>query len=454
MVQMGIPRHIVACFVVTTGVAAQASTSIAEGEHFRVVCHFEDGSVAAQALAVVEASWKPTLRVLGVRSPVGRHPLLAVHLYRRASDYEAAEAKLTRGRFKRNLAFAHFDSKTAHVAVQPTLSDSFLGSRGLNYQTLRLLIHEAAHLVRYHTTRNFRSHPRWYADGSASWLESTVLRRMGRAPEKVADPQFSTMILQGQRLLNAGKLPSLAAILRGKATELEFYQRYAAHWLLFDYLYTTERKTMDWWIANLRRLGGGKDLALRLATRLEKRLGSEAFAALGVRFRDHVKNLEPRWEEVHRSLGTGGRDWVVTAFPSRNAIAWRTEKAGTKPWTLKGSATVLPGRKTQLNLLLGRRRDGFTTVALTAGSGVTVFDYRSAGEKWSRLAFAPAPGLVVGKRVSFRVHAARGRLHIELAGEPIADLRVEASLAGPWGVGAQAGASGVWHGVELVRERR
>ncbi|MCZ6807945.1 MAG: hypothetical protein O7F08_13390 [Deltaproteobacteria bacterium] len=451
---MDILRYTFLSLVVCGTAVAQAESCVADGKHFRVVCHFDDKAVTRQALAVVEAVWSPTLKVLGVRPSRSKHKLLAVHLYRNAADYVAAEAKLTAGEFKRNLAFAHFGSKTAHVAVQPNLSEAFLRDRGLNYQTLRLLIHEAAHLVRYHTTPNYRSHPDWYTEGSASWLEVTVLKTMGHLTDSVADPHFSDMIFRGQRLLSENKFPSLSAILRDEAVKLELFDRYSVHWLLFDFLYTTERKTTDWWVANMRRLGGGKSLAVRLADKLAKKLRGKKFDSLAARFQQHVKDLEPQWEEKYRSLETGKKDWIVTAFDTVNAVAWRTEAAGEEPWTLTGAATVLPGKKTQLNLLLGRRPKGFVAISLAAGSGVTVFDHEMEGNRWTTLAFARSPALAVAKRVSFRVSVADGRLRIVLNGEQVLETEVKVPMAGEWGVGALAGSSGVWHDVKLKRAKR
>ncbi len=55
--------------VVCGTATAQVANSVADGQHFRVVCHFDNEEVAAQALAAVEAVWTPTFEILSA----GRH---------------------------------------------------------------------------------------------------------------------------------------------------------------------------------------------------------------------------------------------------------------------------------------------------------------------------------------------------------------------------------------------
>ena len=445
---------ILLALIASTNALAQArkqAQSVAEGKHFRLVCHFKNSKIAKQALAMVEAVWQPGLAVLGAKVSHAKQPLLAVHLYPNAKAYQAAEENLTGGRFKRNLAFAHFDSKSAHVAMQPELSKSFLEARGLNYQTLRLLAHEAAHLLRYRTTPNYRSHPGWYADGSASWLEAKLLRSTGHITSLASDPHFSDLMLRGQNLLKKGKLPTLTQILRSETSQLAFYDRYAVHWLLFDYLYTNENKTMQWWIATLRRQGGGKHLGQRLADMLRSKLGRKNYARLEKRFVAHVKALQPQWQEVFRSLETAPDAWYVTAFRNRNAIAWQTQDAGKKSWSLSGSFKIFPSKNAQLNILLDRRSCGFVMLAFNAGTGVTLFRYTVNDDRWDRLAFAKAKGLVADKLVAFRVRVAKQRLSLNLGAKQVLDFKLERPCSGPWGLGALAASAGMWQKLEFER---
>ena len=144
------------------------------GSFYRVICDFDEDAAARQALEVAEATWPVAMQLYGVPPDAAAEPM-DVYLYRDPDAYVRAEYELTRGQFRRNLAFAHWGSKTAHVAIQPKIPDDVLETLGLNYQTLRLLVHESAHLARYHAFNNYRVHPHWFADGNASWLEVEVL---------------------------------------------------------------------------------------------------------------------------------------------------------------------------------------------------------------------------------------------------------------------------------------
>ncbi len=422
------------------------------GDHFRLTCHFDNRAVAQSALDIVEATWKPAAALYGVvDSDTGA--LLEVHLYRNAADYTAAEAQLTGGKFRRNLAFAHWDTVTAHVAVQPDLSDEVLEHIGLSTQTLRLLVHEAAHLVRFRAMPNYRAHPGWFADGNASWIEVEVLRDRGLLESPVLDPGFSTNVIRVQSLIERDRLPSVADVLLDRTDKLQFYERYACRWLLFDFTMRTRASAMKRAIADMRRFDDGADFTSRAAAAVRKRIGRAGWRKIDDEFRDFVRALQPQWEQVYRSLETDGDQWVQTAFRSTNAIAWRAQPIKPSSYDVAGTLTLLPGRATQLNLLLGRSRSGFVSVAFTAGYGVTVFEYHSRGDRFERLA-RQSVGLAPDKPIRFRAsYLASGELSVDVDGKQVLEVDLDRDMRGPWGLGAQAGSAGVWQDVELAPRR-
>ena len=94
---------------------ADDGTTRADGAHFRLILHFEGKGLEKQALAQVEALWTEAANLYGLpKGPLRKK--LEVNLYRDRTDYEVAEEKLTGGKFRRNQAFAHYDTVTAHVA--------------------------------------------------------------------------------------------------------------------------------------------------------------------------------------------------------------------------------------------------------------------------------------------------------------------------------------------------
>ena len=416
---------------------------VREGTHFRLVCHFANGEAADQAIAAVEATWPRAGELYDLEALEG-HELLSVHLYRDAQSYEAAEQALTQGAFRRNLAFAHHATMSAHVALQPPLSDEALAQVGLPAQTLRLLAHEAAHLVRYACMRNSRSHPRWVADGSASWIDEAVSRDLGLVDELEQDPGYSTMLLRVRKLFERDALPTSEQILRDQLDELGFYEGYAVRWLYFRYLkegkHSAEFRPM---LAELRRLGGGSDFAARLFEQIEKSLGKRKLASIDKGFRKYVSTLEPAWDQVFRALHFKDDAWVQAAF-DKNAIAWRRTPSG-KNYTIAGELTILPGPRGQMNVFLGRSEQGFYSVAFSAGAGVTLFEFLSASDDWQRRGFAECEDLGPGEAFSFSVHVKGDEVQVSVNDRAVLSGEAQTlNLEGPWGLSAQARSAGTW----------
>ncbi|MCA8943780.1 MAG: hypothetical protein KDB80_14550, partial [Planctomycetes bacterium] len=162
------------------------------------------------------------------------------------------------------------------------------------------------------------------------------------------------------------------------STALELHDVYAVHWLFFHTLAKRHPSELRAWFRELRRFGGGDRLAAKASAAL-LRLVADGDAATSD---EEIDAFDPQWQQVFRVFETGGRDWEQTGF-DRNAICWRTAPAGTSR-RLNGELRVLPAGTRQMNLLLGRRDDGFVSVAIVAGErgGVTVFDYRGDTDEW------------------------------------------------------------------------
>lgn len=430
-------------------VAEEPPTTVREGRWFRVVCHFAHAHAADGALAAVEAVGPLARDLYGLREP-GAGGRLEVHLYRTVADYEAAEQELTGGRFKRNLAFAHHASKSAHVALQPPLSDEALDRIGLPHLTENLLAHEASHVIRYRAMPSFRSHPMWLVDGAAIWLAVHAELQRQRIGSIEACPLSATEIVHGQRLLAAGRLPSADDLFHDRTDDLSFYERYAARWLFFEFLIAGPHAAgARRAIRTLRSMGGGADLADRLKTRVVAETAPTS--DLDDSFRTWLEARRPAWREVYRALDTRGDTWTQAAFPSSDAITWRTAPVGGDAYDLGGGVEVLPGANVQMNVLLDHTPAGFVSVALRTDGWLTVFDYDAKGSAWRRLGSTEHDALRTPGRVAFRIRVARGRLQVLLGGQEALDVDVSGrAMDGPWGLGAQAGTCGLWHDVTLT----
>ncbi len=429
----------------------QGKTTVRTGKHFRVVCHFDSARAADEALATVEALWAKAAAFYKIRR-ASKAPL-SLHLYRDTASYEAAEKKLTGGAFKRNLAFAHHESQSAHVALQPWVNDTFLAEQGLPYQTRNLVAHEAAHLVRFVEATNYRSHPDWFCDGSAQYLKYEAMAELGLITDVLADPMSATSFGRVLALHKADKLPAVGALLRDDVAELEFFQRYGARRLFFRFLASGKHraKLQSLWKA-MRGMGGGSDFTERVRKEFKKLLGKTAYARLDEDYTAWLTRQKPVWEEVFRSLETAGAGWTQVAFASKNALAWKTQPVGATTYVLSGAVEILPAKGKQMNLLLARSGAGFVSVAFTSDYGITVFDYQSKnGGSWYSLLAAKSPAVVRGAPIPFEIRVDGRTLRVIVAGKDLGEAEIPKhhTMSGAWGLGAQSEAVGIWHGVAV-----
>jgi hypothetical protein len=416
---------------------------VKKGVHFRVVCRFGHERAAAEALQAAEAAWRIATEALGRPGTALVKPL-DLHLYGDAESFLEAEKGLTGGKFARNLAFFHWETLSAHVALQPEVPAGTLDALGLPAQTRRLVAWECTHLARAAALPAFRRHPAWFVDGFAAQAAQEAMEAAGCAPAE-EEPYPSEGLRKARALLEAKRLPPLEVLLADGEGDLEWAERYAARWSLVRYLRTGPRKAL--WAPLAKALGelpereGNQD---RLRRALEKASGVP-LARLDADYREWLGGLRPAWEVVFRSLATSGEAWVQAAFPDTNAVAWRTEPAGKPPYAISGTLRILEGGRRQLNLLLGRTAGGFVSVAFAAGEGVTVLRYVSKGEEWKRVAFRGTDALEPGKPFAFRVAVDGDRVSVSVDGALLVEAAsTGAPLDGPWGLGAQNGCCGVW----------
>jgi hypothetical protein len=434
--------------------AAEApGTTVLTGRHVRLTCHWPDAREAPQALEAAEGAWPHAVALFGEPKEPYRPPL-DVHLYRTVADYEAADRALTNGAFRQNLAFTHHATGSAHVSVQPEVSDTTLRALGLPRLTLRLLAHETCHVVRFAALRAFRAHPRWVGDGAALWVASKVLREQGWSEGLEEDPLEATSLAQAQRAAARMGASFASRVLADDVDDLAFYERYAVRRALFTWLAEGPRKeALPAFFASFRALDVEQGLADRAREALRAALGSEGAAALPAEVSAWLAALEPRWEEVYRSLEVRGTEWPQLAFADTNAIAWRRDALPGR-FRLSGSVEVLPARAHQANLLFARSGEDFLSVALVAGAGgggnAVLFRYTSRDDAWQRLADSPT-SLAIGRRAAFELLVEGGFVVFRLDGaELLRWPHGDRDLSGPYGVGAQAGSAVVWSSVSGV----
>lgn len=421
------------------------------GTYAIVTCHGGNETLAAQALTVVDAVWPIATTAFGVPDAKPAQPL-DVHLYRTIQGYTALDDRLTGGKFRRNLAMSHFETRSAHVALQPPCRDETLRALGLPAQTVAMLAWETAHVARFELCANFRQHPDWFVDGFAGWVAAEVLSAQ-RPSSREATPMWAKDMCQVQSLQKEGKLPPVESLLSDAVADLDLGDRYATRLVFYGFLASEpERDRLAKVTQAIRSTGGSdgyaKDVLAAAATAFGKEDGA---------FAEYVADLRPEWEEIYRSLFVAGAEWTQIAFPETNAIAWRKEPVKGGSFAAKGGLRILPGDRQQMNFLFARTEDGFYSLAFVADSGFTLFDYRSKTGEWNQIGAGNAPGLRLGVSTDFAVEGKDRKLKVMLDGKswdydlprPLPDEIV-------WGVGAQAGpdgaatgSAGLWQHLEV-----
>jgi len=428
-----------AAAVPAPAVRAQEPEVVRTGKYYAVHCHGGDELLAQKALDVVERVWPLVTATLGVAAKTPAQPL-AVHVYRTIARYEQADQQLNRGKFRRNLAMSHWDSKSAHVALQPPLSDEALRALGLPGLTVQMLAWEATHVARFELCPNFRDHPMWLVDGLASWVAAKVTRDV--APDGGAGmPLVDQEQWLVQQQLAEHRLPPCASILGDAIDDLNMHDRYATRALLFAFLREgLYAQRSDRAIRAAVGTGGGTGYQQKVLAASKSALGDK----LERDFARHVEALHPQWNELFRSLLPRGAEWQQVAFPDRNAIAWNLTPIQGGAFAARGRLRILPADARQLNFLFGRTEAGFYSVAFVADQGITLLRYDRKNDSWQRLGDGNAPALRLGYDIAFEVTGRGCKVTVTLdALHWDFDLPEALPQAVKWGVGAQAGAEGV-----------
>lgn len=430
------------------GALAQAPT--ASGKYFTVTCEGGDERMAKQALAVVEPVWSLVCAAFGCNQAKPDEKLSVV-LYRDVDGYLKADQRLTGGKFGPNQAMSHWASKSSHVALQPPSDDGSLAQHGLPLQTQVMLAWEACHLVRFEICPNFRGHPGWFQDGLAATTAQQVLRQLH--PNMGEQSFFTQRWWRVRRLLTAGKMASVSALLADQTQDLSMRDRYAARIAFYEFVAATYPGKMLKMAKAVRGTGAGSAYAGRLQKIAERLLGS-----LGDEFAAAVNNREISWDERIRSLWLFGSEWRQRAFSGSHATAFASKAVSGGAFHAKGKVFIHEGKSQQMNFLFAQTDAGFYSLALIAGTGWKLFDHRLQANQWRVVSRGNEPLMQAGADVPFEIKGKGKQLTIQLAGRSWkVDLPRDLPEELRWGVGAQAGKSrshtgtfGFWRDVTVT----
>jgi len=478
----------------------------------RFVIHCDAGCpvrVIRMAEDAAEAAWEESAALLGVSPDAPEEPL-PIHLYRTREAWEEAEGRLTAGRFREQMSFTHGPSGSAHIALQQNLSTALLTRYGPTPRTLRLVAHEAFHLISDLALPAQELLPEWLAEGGAAWVEQRVAERLGWSRGLTEDPVPSTYLWLARRLLFRDQLTPLAQLLlpdpaRPRLVHAEDAGEYALPMLLVTHLYESRRSDLELVFQAVASMDAGDPAGARrmLNREISRALGGPRFDEVDRSFRAFLAQRRPSWVEAARSLETAGGSWVQVGV-EEGALAWRTTAiagelrlagvleflgAAPDPWMrvvlgeteggrveirIGGSSSILvvrvpPGAGVDAE---GEVLAGWSPPAFgLSGGGIRgpvarVGGAEAASPRPSRLAPARPDALLPESRavvaeppvrrspIPFLVAVREEGVEVLTGGE--SRVFIPASLFrldGSWGIGTAPGVSGVWHNLRVVPVR-
>jgi hypothetical protein len=423
--------------------------TVLRGAHYEVRLDLADEARAAEVLAVCEAAWGETCRLVGRDEPRPAEPL-GVHVYATTAAYREAESARTGGRFAASNVFSHFETRTVHAALVPDGDPSVRVALGTSPFLLRQVGHEAAHVAVYTLVPNHRSHPDWLAEGIATAVEEGVSRARGWCPAQANEsPFFATRMRRCQRLRARGLLPEPRAVFQDLLGHLPESDRYAVWWALYRFLVAAEPEGLREVLAAAFALGGGPGFAERLYEQVRGVWDDSALDRLNEGLRREVDAYDPRWEVAFHALEADGGTWRQMAFADSNAVAWRLPRPQ-GPHRVRGTLRIPASANPQGNVYVGEGAAGFFSVAFRLGAGVTFLEYRREGDQWLRHWHVDRDFAAM-EPVAFEVLVEGREVRVRVDGEQVGAHEAARDLVGRFGVGTQARGGALWEGVHAER---
>lgn len=429
--------------------------SAERGEYVEVVCYFECGTIARDALRTAEAAWRLTAVYLGSPPEVQGERFPSLHLYGSFRDYEIVEDAIAGGRFRDYGGFSSRDTREAHLPVPSHLPSGVLERIGLPALHSRAVAHEAAHLAAYELAEG-AYWPLWLAEGLAGWVEREVVASGGAERVHRMNPWASTRLWRVQRLLQDESTPSVDAILQGRPMEISVADAYSLWTEVFHFLargpYAADmrrfiRTVADEPIPEERAWEAVGEI-------LEASVGSDVLAEVDDAFRDHVARVGPAWVEIFRSVqpvsGNPGQ-WFqhsVMGMPT-GALAWRTADAGEPPgFVAAGTVEPVGGGEWEVRIPLDREDDDPLVVAVRSQGDVRLleFAYETADEPTLLEERPVASSLPLDGRVDLAVQFQPGEVAVRVGVDraPVAFDVPGARPTGMWGIGVAPDSYVVW----------
>jgi hypothetical protein len=462
--------------LVRPGSASGLDVAQAPTARFEIVCHEScPPRLLAMAASAAEGAWQETIALLGVPHPSLDAPF-RIHLYASLEAWLQVEEELTGGRFSAHRSFAHGPTRSAHVALHPDIPPALLARFGPTPRTLRLVAHEAFHLVSTLALPASPLLPEWLAEGAATWIEQRVSERLGWSRGLSDDPIPSTYLWTARRLLQEGRLPPVRRLLEEEDHHSGPGTDYALPMLLVTHLREERPEDLDAILEVASTLRPGDPEAEPLLARaIHTALGGPDFDGLDRSFRTFLAARRPLWVEFSRTLETVGNSWVQVGS-AQGALAWRTDPVPGIDLVLDG-VVEFPGGGTGdwMRVVLGETGGGRAELRVDPLGGVRLLRFppgsgiggegvpippdtlspdggpRGPGDRPG--ADPTDPGRTARRApevLPFRIAVSEGGVAVESRGVTLFQVGTGTLTPdGSWGLGTGPGAAVVWHNLRV-----
>ena len=461
-------------------VGVDPGTAIAQGEHYRIVCHFLNRAVADTALTISETAWSIAADLLGLPA-MSRAQLLEIHLYRTMEDFDFARAAVGSPAGDPDVPMlSQAEQLRAHITVQPILSQAALGLIGLPSMAKQGIAYHAVRLATAAASANFRFLPSWYTAGLAQWAGVRTAQRLGFMRDPADDPIWSTYMLDLQRWQGVRRwtpsgdvqrvvyaeaalraddyrpMPLASSVLVADLPDVFQARYYGLAWAMFEVLMSPRHAAATRELLSAMRAldpgGGGRARVLAASAARAKATYGNELPVIDREMEEWIAALAPRWDEPYRSLDTSGPEWRQIAFPhlwrnGSNAIAWRQDRVTADEFTVSGKLRVFPNAAHQMNVLLGLADESFVQIGFVANQGVWVYRYDASKSTWTEVGHSLTPAFQVGAVLRFTISHHDRVTTVEADGQPVINFELDQTFDGRWGLGVYQGTAGAWSDV-------
>jgi hypothetical protein len=450
-------------FVLFITAFAYADQVKVDGKRVTVFAPAGDEGTAKKIAAEGDRALERYAADLGVEVPPKQR--FSIFLYETEEEYDAVEAKLTGGRFKRNMAFTYAKNAEVHMFMQPRphrrVTDDGPG------MLEAIAMHELSHALQYVTVPNYAAQPDWLGEGLAYvYSERADSGADGGALETL--PYYAQFWFDVDDALEDGAFVPLDRLVSPSFGDTSRYSDqqiwYGEAFELVRYMDAPDGgPRRDKFRAFLKEVEGfapGDDYAQRVSARFRDVFGvrtkSDQLASLAPLEREWVaamKQKHPfRWHAIARDLrARADGSLVLESLPEASAYAVSSADVLGARGQMTATITIEDGPGKQADLIFAyHARDDFYKVALGSTGFATLLrrceeprlvdgEVRMVAD-WKKLSNqkCPADKLKPGVPHAVELIVDLGRIAVKVDGLVVLRFTLKDAIfgAGRYGIGA------------------